>query len=91
MRLKRELFVAEQQLQRSEEEGELNKKDTTKLTNTKPRKLMTCTVKQTHKPASKDRSVDSKGVRFKQTDQVTLSGHWTFRPITISAHVNFGP
>ena len=25
------------------------------------------------RPASKDRSVDSKGVRFKQTDQVTLS------------------
>ena len=25
------------------------------------------------KPASKDRSVDSKGVGFKQTDQVTLS------------------
>ena len=25
------------------------------------------------KPASKDRSVDYKGVRFKQTDQVTLS------------------
>ena len=72
-RLKRELFVVEQQLQKSEEEGELNKKDTTKLTNTKPQKLMTCTVKQTHKPASKDRSVDSKGVRFKQTDQVTSS------------------
>ena len=32
---------------------------------------MTC--KQTHKAARKDRSVDSKGVRFKQTDQVTLS------------------
>ena len=57
-KLKRELFVAEQQLQKSEEEGELNKKDTTKS-----QKLMTCAVKQTHKPASKDRSVDSKGVR----------------------------
>ena len=34
---------------------------------------MTCTVKQTHITASKDRSVDSKGVRFIQTDQVTLS------------------
>ena len=58
-KLKRELFVAEQQLQTSEVEGELNKKDTTKLTNTKPLKLMTCTVKPTHKPARKDRSVDS--------------------------------
>ena len=38
-RLKRELLVAEQQLQKSGEEGELNKRDT----NTKPRKLMTCT------------------------------------------------
>ena len=66
-KLKRELFIVEQQLQKSEAEGELNKKDT----NTKSGKLMTYTytVKKTHKAASKDRSVDSKGVRFKQTDK----------------------
>ena len=69
-RLRRELFVAELQLQKSEEEGELNKKDS------KSRKLVTGSVKHKSslsKTSANDRITDSKGVRFKQSDDITLS------------------
>ena len=66
-RLRNELFVSEQQLQKSEEEGELIKKDS------KSRKLVPCSGKSNSMSSAKDRNSDSKDVRFKHSDGVTLS------------------
>ena len=65
-KLRKEIFVVEQQLQKSKEEGELNKKDS------KSRKLVACSGKLNSRSV-KDRNSDSKGVRFKHSDGVTLS------------------
>ena len=66
-KLRRELFRAEQQLQKSEEEGELNRKDSGS------RKLVTNVVNKINKASVKDRASDSKVVSFTQNDEVTLS------------------
>ena len=57
-KLRKELFVAQEQLQKAEEEGELNKRDD------KSRNLMTNNSKPSQKTVSKTRASDSKGVSF---------------------------
>ena len=72
-KLRRELFVAEQQLQQAEEEGELKRKDS------KSRKLVTETAKSKLSKtglSSKvvgDSSTEPRGVKFKNSEEVTLT------------------